>query len=97
MLGSRGGLSPSHLPTYFLEEPQRSRPLAPLSLASVWVPESRLAVFAAELGAGWAGGREDTGPAGEPMGVGGRLPVVGASAYGHLNAQSWPGGPGEVS
>lgn len=87
-----GGLLAPPTSPQLLEEPQRSwaGSWPPSPWLPVWLPESRLAVSAAELGTGWAAGRENTCLAGELRGgggVGGDFKSFGASTCGHLDAQ----------
>lgn len=68
---------------------QGEQPVGPPSpWLPVWVPERRLAVSAAELGAGWAGEREDTCFALQRVGAQGKGASSSLeSACGHLDAQ----------
>lgn len=94
--GEQACLCPSLLPTCFLEEPQRSPAVGPLLPSFLFGFQRDVwAVCAAELGAGWAGGRKDIcllscQGAGRGGGVGlewGCCESVGASACGPLDTQ----------
>lgn len=71
MLRACGGLPAPHTSPRFLEEPQRSwLAVGPPLPGFLFGLQNRWAVSAAEPGAGWAGGREDTCLVGEAIGRG---------------------------